>query len=109
MKSQNNGFQVDKKINLRLPSERLVYRFPCAAPIAALEAMVATTKLLIRSEYPSMQELLDMIEEGETVPAHLFMAHGILDDLDQLRLSIHLYLQQINLRLNQIDFDDIPF
>jgi hypothetical protein len=109
MKSQNNVSPADKKINLRLPSERLINRFPCAAPIAALEAMVATTKLLIRSEYPSMQELLDMIEEGETVPAHLFMAQGILNDLDQLRLSIHLYLQQINLRFNQIDFDDIPF
>jgi hypothetical protein len=56
-----------------------------------------------------MQELMDMIEDGQTVPAHLFMAHGIIDDLDRLRLSIHLYLQQINLRLNQIDFDDIPF
>jgi len=109
MKSQTTVFPNDPKTNLRLPSERLVNRFPCAAPITALEAMSATTKMLIRSEYPSMQELIDMTDEGESVPAHLFLAHSIVDNLDQLRLSIHLYLQQINLRLNQIDFDDIPF
>jgi hypothetical protein len=109
MKSQTTVCTIDEKNNFRLPSERLVNRFPCAAPIAALEAMTATTKVLLRSEYPSMQELMDMIDEGENVPAHLFMAHAIIDNLDQLRLSIHLFLQQINLRLNQIDFDDFPF
>ena len=109
MKSQSTVSAKHEIDAFRLPSERLVTRFPCAAPIAALEAMSATTKLLIRSEYPSMQELMDTIEEGLNVPAHLFMAHGIIDDLDRLRISIHMFLKQINLRADQIDFDDIPF
>jgi hypothetical protein len=109
MNSQTTFSAKQEIDNFRLPSERLVHRFPCAAPIAALEAMSATTKLLIRSEYPSMQELMDIIEEGDIVPAHLFMAHGIVDDLDRLRISIHLFLKQISLRPEQSDFDDIPF
>jgi hypothetical protein len=109
MKSQPTVCKKYEHDSFRLPSERLVNRFPCAAPIAALEAMSATTKLLIRSNYPSMQELMDTIEEGLNVPAHLFMAHGIVDDLDRLRISIHMFLKQINLRAGQIDFDDIPF
>jgi hypothetical protein len=109
MKSQSTVSIKHEIDAFRLPSERLVNRFPCAAPIAALEAMSATTKLLIRSEYPSMQELMDIIEEGDNVPAHLFMAHGIVDDLDRLRISIHMFLKQINLRAEQSDFDDIPF
>ena len=109
MKSKPNAFQKQEIDSFPLPSERLVQRFPCAAPIAALDAMSATTKLLIRSEYPSMQELMDIIEDGDNVPAHLFMAHGIVDDLDRLRISIHMFLKQISLRPDQSDFDDFPF
>ena len=65
MKSQPTSFPKQETDSFRLPSERLVHRFPCAAPIAALEAMSATTKLLIHSHYPSMQELMDTIEEGQ--------------------------------------------
>lgn len=109
MKTQMNKYPSDVRENIRLPSERLIERFPVAAPIAALEAMIATTKTLILRDNPSMQELMDLIENGETIPPHLFIAHNIIDDLDQLRITIHAYLQQLGARTSQIDSNEIPF
>ena len=99
----------DVQQNIRLPSESLVRRFPVVAPIAALEAAIATTKMLIQYDNPSMQELMDMIEDEESVPAHLFIAHNIIDNLDQLRITIQAYYQQLNTRMVQIRNDDLPF
>ena len=100
---------IDVRENISLPSERLVSRFPAIANIAALDAALATTKLAIESEHPSMQELMYMIEDGEKVPPHLFLAHCIIDNLDRLRLAIHSYSQQINTHINNIRNDDLPF
>ena len=100
---------IDVREKISLPSERLVRRFPASASIAALDAAIATTKLAIQSDNPSIQELMDMIEVGENVPAHLFIAHNILDNLDRLRLTIHSYFQQINFRADKTRDDDLPF
>ena len=109
MKSQMIGYPSDAQENIRLPSERLILRFPIAATIAALDAMTATTQKLLLRDNPSMQELMDLIEEGETVPPHLFIAHNMIDNLDQIRITIHAYFQQIDARMSQIDLNDIPF
>lgn len=109
MKSESPRYHRDVQQNIRLPSEKLVSCFPAAAPIAALEAAIATTKMLIQTDNPSMQDLMDMIEEGESVPAHLFIAHNIIDNLDQLRITIQAYFQQLNTRMVQIKNDDLPF
>ena len=52
---------------------------------------------------------MDMIEDGESVPAHFFIAHNLIDNLDQLRITIQAYFQQLNTRLVQIRNDDLPF
>jgi len=109
MNSESPMYHSDVQQNIRLPSENLVRCFPAVAPIAALEAAIATTKMLIQYDNPSMQELMDMIEEGESVPAHLFIAHNIIDNLDQLRITIQAYYQQVNTRMVQIRNDDLPF
>lgn len=100
---------IDVRENISLPSERLVRRFPSIAPIAALDAAIATTKLAIQSDNPSIQDLMDMIEDGEQVPPHLFIAHNIIDNLDRLRLTIHCYFDQLHVQLARIKNDDLPF
>ena len=100
---------IDVRENISLPSERLVRRFPAIANIAALDAALATTKLAIESDNPSIQELMYMIEDGEQVPPHLFIAHNIIDNLDRLRLTIHSYFDQLHVQLAKIKNDDLPF
>ena len=93
---------MDIREKLLLPSERLVRRFPSIAPIAALEAALVTTKSAILCDNPSIQELMDLIENGEKPHSHLFIAHNIIDNLDRLRLTIHAYFDQIETHMKQI-------
>ena len=109
MEHQMDMHPIDVQENISLPSERLVRRFPAIANIAALDAALATTKLAIYSDNPSIQELMNMIEDGENVPAHLFIAHNIIDNLDRLRLTIHSYFDQLHVQLAKIKTDDLPF
>ena len=109
MEQDLNVHPIDVQENISLPSERLVRRFPAIANIAALDAALATTKLAIYSDNPSIQELMNMIEDGENVPAHLFIAHNIIDNLDRLRLTIHSYFDQLHVQLAKIKTDDLPF
>ncbi len=102
-------YHSDVQQNIKLPSERLVRYFPIVAPIAALEAAIATTKMLIQDDNLSLQELIDIVEGGEPVSAHFFIAHNIIHDLDKLRISIQTYYQQLNTRMVQIINDDLPF
>ena len=109
MKTEIEIHPTDVQEKISLPSERLVQRFPVTAPIAALDAAIATTKIAILCDHPSIQELMDMIEDGEKVPPHLFIAHNIIDNLDRLRLTIHAYFQQVDRRITQIKNDAFPF
>ena len=49
MNSEATNYHGDVQQNIRLPSKNLVRRFPALAPIAALEAAIATTKMLIQN------------------------------------------------------------
>lgn len=100
---------TDIREKLNLPSENLVRRFPSIAPIAALDAALATTRTAILCDNPSIQELMDMIEDDEKVPSHLFIAHNIIDNLDRLRLTLHAYFDQLDLRIAQIKNAAVPF
>lgn len=99
----------DVREKLNLPSEKLVRHFPSIAPIAALDAALATTKTAILCDNPSIQELMDMIEDGENVPPDLFIAHNIVDNIDRIRLTIHSYFQQLESRLANIKNAALPF
>jgi len=99
---QTDIHPIDVREKLLLPSERLVQFFPSIASIAALDAALATTKTAILCDHPSIQELMDQIEYGEKVPAHLFIAHNIVDAIDRARLTIHAYFDQTESHLNQI-------
>ncbi|MHC4779556.1 MAG: hypothetical protein ACYTFG_13365 [Planctomycetota bacterium] len=107
METEMHPSDVQEK--LRLPSERHIRRFPSIASIAALDAATATTKTAILCDNPCIQELMDMIEDGDEVPSHLFIAHNIIDNLDRLRLTIHAYFQQVDMRITQIKNDAFPF
>ena len=99
----------DVQQNISLPSERLVRRFPSIASIAALDAALATTKIAIQCDNPCIQELMDMIEWGEDVPPHLFIAHNIIDNLDRLRVTIHAYFDQVFVHMAKIKNNSLPF
>lgn len=110
MKTVIETHPIDVQEKIELPSERLVRRFPAIAPIAALDAAIATTKIAILCDNPSIPELMDMIEYDEEVPRHLFIAHNIIDNLDRLRLTIYTYFQCIDDdRTTHTDNHDLPF
>ena len=109
MKTEIEIHPSDVQEKVSLPSERLVQRFPSTAPIAALDAAIATTKIAILCDHPSIQELIDMIEYGEKVPPYLFIAHNIIVNLDQLRLTIQSYFMHVERRIPQFNNDAFPF
>jgi hypothetical protein len=109
MEQNLNVYPIDVRENISLPSERLVRRFPSIAPIAALDAALSTTKLAIQSDNPCIQELMDLIEDGENVPPHLFIAHNIIDSIDRLRVTIHSYFDQVHVHMAKVKHDSLPF
>jgi hypothetical protein len=109
MEQDLNVHPMDVQENITLPSERLVRRFPAIASIAALDAALATTKRAILSDNPCIQELMDMIEYGENVPPHLFIAHNIIDNIDRLRITIHSYFDQLHMNMTKAKHDSLPF
>jgi hypothetical protein len=100
---------IDVRENICLPSERFIRRLPSIAAIAALDALLATAGTAILCDNPSIQELMDMIEDDEKVPPHLFIAHNIVDNIDRLRLTIHNYIEQIEINTAQITNNHFPF
>ncbi len=94
---------------IRVPSDSLIGRFPIAASIAALEAAVASTKKLILCRCPSLQELINAVEQGETIPEHLFIVHNMIDNLEQLRVTIQAYFQHVDALCSKVEIDDLPF
>ena len=109
MKQQIELHPCDVQEKIKLPSERLVRCLPAIAPIAALHAAIATTRIAILCDNPSINELVDMIEYGDDVPPHLFIAHNIIQNLDQLRLTIDCYFQHVNTWSAQFNSEDLPF
>jgi hypothetical protein len=104
-----DSHQSNDRVTLLLPDKRLVRRFPSIASIAALDAAMAMTKIAILCDHPSIQELIDMIEDGQKVPSHLFIAHNIIDNLDRLRLTVQTYFLHLDSQLAKIADPDFPF
>ena len=100
---------LDIKEKIQLPSERSVYNFPAISTIAVLDATLAIAHRAILCDNPTMQELMDLVEDNEDVPLHLFSAHNIVDTIDRLRLTIHNYNKQIEEYLEKQRTKDLPF
>lgn len=102
---------LDIKEKILLPSERSVLRFPSISAIAALDATLAIAKNAILCDNPSIQELMDILDndEDEEIPSHLFVAHNIADSIYRLRLIIHTYNKQTGEYLKQIKVKELPF
>ncbi len=101
--------QCNDSTTLFLPDKRLVQKFPSIASIAALDAALVMTKTAILCDHPSIQELIDMIEDGLKVPSHLFIAHNIIDNLDRLRLTVQSYFLHLDSQLAKTADPDFPF
>ena len=104
-----DSHQNDERVTLLLPNQRLIRRFPSIASIAALDAASAMTKTAILCDHPSIRELIDMIEDGQNVPAHLFIAHNIIDNLDRLRLTVQTYFLHLDSQSAKIAAPNFPF
>jgi len=100
---------LDLRETIQLPSERRVLQSPSASAIAALNATLAIAKNAILCDNPAMPELMDMVEDNEDVPLHLFSAHNIVDTIDRLRLTIHTYNQQTEEFFKNIRSQNLPF
>ncbi len=100
---------LDLKETIQLPSERSVLQNPSASAIAALNATLAIAKKAILCDSPTMQELMDLVEDNEDIPLHLFCAHNIVDTIDRLRLTIHTYNKQIEEHLEKQRTKNLPF
>jgi len=100
---------LDRKEKIVLPSERSVHCFPAISTIAALDANLAIAHRAILCDNPSMQELMDLVEDNEDVSPHLFSAHNIVDTIDRLRLNIHTYNKQIDEFLEKQRYKSLPF
>lgn len=100
---------LDIKETIQLPSERCIYPNPSVSAIAALDATLAIAKKAILCDNPSIQELMDIIDEGEDVPLHLFSAHNIVDTIDRLRLTINVYNKQTEEYLVKQRTKNLPF
>lgn len=104
---QTQQHQTTEKISL--PTEPLVHRCPSIAAIAALDAICATTKIAIICDHPSIKELIDMVEDDETVPRHLFIAHNMVNNIDILRSTIDIYIENLELHYARILNTTLPF
>ena len=100
---------LDIKETIQLPSERCIHKTPSIAAISALDATLAITKKAIICDNPSIQELMDIVDEEEDVPLHLFSAHNIVDTIDRLRLTIHAYNKQTDEYLKKQRTKKLPF
>jgi len=99
----------NKKEKIVLPSASIITRFPSISAIAALDATLAIAKTAILCDNPSIQELMNMIDDDEYISSHLFSAHNIVDTIDRLRLNIHDYNMQTKEHIKQIRNNDLPF
>lgn len=100
---------LDIKETIQLPSERCIHQNPSISVIAALDAILAIAKKAILCDNPSIQELMDLVEDNEDVPLHLFSAHNIVDTIDRLRLTIHTYNKQTEEYLLKQRTQNLPF
>jgi len=109
MTTEIDSHQCNDTKTLRLPDKRLVQKFPYIASIAALDAALVMTKTAILSDHPSIQELIDMIEDGHKVPSHLFIAHNVIDNLDRLRATVQAYFLHLDSQFAKTADPDFPF
>ena len=100
---------LDRKETIRLPSERSVMRSPSISAIAALDATLAIAKNAILCDNPTMQELMDIIDEEDSGSLHHFCAHNIVNLIDRLRLTIFTYNKQIEEYREHLLNKNLPF
>lgn len=100
---------LDLKETIQLPSERCVLQNPSASALAALDATLAIAKNAILCDNPTLQELMNRVENNEDLPLHLFSVHNIVDTIDRLRLTIHTYNKQIDEYLEKQKTKNLPF
>ena len=102
-------YQTDKSEKIQIPTEHQVRRIPSFANIASLDAALSSTRIAIIANNPSVQELMDLIDYGEEVPDHLFNAHNIIDGIERLRLTIRLFIKQVEQHQRKKSHTEIPF
>lgn len=109
MEDQLAMYLTNETERITLPGLRTVMTCPIASTIAALDAILAVSKTAIIADTPSIDELINLSQDNQPVPPHLFCAHHITDIIDRLRLEILHYGIQTEQHLQNEKLKDLPF
>ena len=102
-------YLTDKTEKITLPGLRTASNSPIASIVAALDAILAISRTALIADTPEISELVQLSEDDQPVPPHLFAAHHITDIIDRLRLEIHYYNVQTEQHLQNDITKDLPF
>ncbi|MBN2340925.1 MAG: hypothetical protein JXX29_22915 [Deltaproteobacteria bacterium] len=109
MEDQLAMYLTNETEKITLPGLRTVITSPIASTVAALDAILAVSKTALIADTPSIDELINLSEDNQPVPTHLFSAHHITDIIDRLRLEIRHYAFQTEQHLQNEKLKDLPF
>ena len=109
MNDQLALYLTNKSEKITLPGLRTVMNSPIASIVAALDAILALSKNAIIADTPTINELVELSQDKQTVPPHLFGAHHITDIIDRLRMEIHYYNAQTEQHLQKEKDKNLPF
>ena len=102
-------FLTNKTEQITLPGLRTVATSPIASIVTALDAILALSKTAIVADTPTINELIDLSNDNQPVPPHLFEAHHIIEIIDRLRMEIQYYNVQAEQLLQKENYEDLPF
>lgn len=102
-------YLTDKTEKITLPGLRTISNSPIASIVTALDVILALSKTAIVADIPEISELVQLSEDNQPVPPHLFAAHHLIDSIDRLRLEIDYYSAQNEQHMQNEKEKDLPF